>query len=68
MEGGSIVSCGKENLFSFPNKNSSIMISFPGVFCESSDKLLIPLPLCFVKQEDRPNSLRVQRVRHVTGY
>ena len=22
------------------------MISFPGVFCESSDKLLIPLPLC----------------------
>ena len=26
------------------------MISSPGGFCESSDKLLMPLPLCFVKQ------------------
>ena len=61
MEGGSVVSRGKEFIF-FPNQNISIMISFPGVFCESFDKLLIPLPLCFVKQEDRPNPIRVRRV------
>ena len=50
----------------FPNQNISIMISFPGVFCESFDKLLIPLPLCFVKQEDRPNPIRVRRDRLLT--
>ena len=42
MEGGSIY-LWQIDLFSFPNKNSSIMISFPGLFCGSSDKLLIPL-------------------------